>query len=142
MFNVWLTLPDGKATKTPGASNDPTLYVLSPEQLNPALLGVVPQPAISQGLAPAAPEPTSGVLVRGTAEQHHGLLSPVPQGKSYKQPSQASLEASPVLLQGKGLKPAAQPTPEPAHMGPEGPAAVFTQGNPPPEPAVVLPEGK
>ncbi|XP_055360610.1 calymmin [Betta splendens] len=131
------SLPNAKASKTTGASSDSTLYALSPEQLDPALLGSVPQPAMSN--QQPAPEPTSGVLVRVTPEQHH---SPVPQGKAYKQPPQALSEHPPMLLQGKGPKPAPQPTPESAHMGPEGPAAVFTQSNPPPEPAAVLPEGK
>lgn len=146
-------LPNRKATKAAGASSGKSLKILSPEQLNQAPEGVVPQQAITQGVAPAVPEPTSGILVIVTQEQYQHLLSPAPQGKSYKQPTipQATPAPLPVFLQGKGPKPAPQPTPELAHMGPQGkgpkaatsgPAAVVAQSNPALESAVVLPEGK
>lgn len=146
-------LPNGKATKAAGESSGKSLKNFSPEQLNQAPQGVVPYQAISQGVAPAVPEPTSGILVMVTQEQYQHLLSPAPQGKSYKQPLTIPLAAPaplPVLLHGKGPKPAPQPTPGPAHMGPQskgpkaaasGPAAV-AQTNPAPESAVVLPQGK
>lgn len=144
-------MPNGKAAKVVGASSGKSLKILSPEQLNPPPEGVFPQRAITQGAAPAVPEPTSGILVMVTQEQNQNLHSPAPQIKSYKQPSiipQATQAPLPVLLQGKGPKPAAQPTPEFAHMGPQGkgpkagrPVAVI-QSNPAPEPAVILPEGK
>lgn len=147
-------LPNGKATKAAGASSGKSFKILSPEQLNHAPEGVVPQQAIAQGVAPVVPEPTSGILVMVTQEQYQHLLSHAPQGKSYKQPPtipQATPAPLPVLFQGQGPKTAPQPTPESAHMGPQGkgpkaamsgPAAVAAQSNPAPESAVVRPEGK
>lgn len=160
-INIWLSgygmLPNGKATKGAGASNGKGLKgeVLSPEQPSTAPEeGVAPQQAITQGVAPAAPEPTSGILVMVTQEKYQKLPSPVPQGKSYKPAPlipQATPEPLPAFPQGKGPKPAPEPTPEPAFVNPQGkspkavtsgPAPVVPQSNPAPEPAAVVPQGK
>ncbi|KAM9336645.1 calymmin [Symphorus nematophorus] len=127
-------MPNGKGTKGAGASNGKSLKggVLSPEQPSAAPEeGVTPQQAATP--APAAPEPTSGILVVVTQEKYQKLPSPVPQGKSYKQTPlvpQATPEAAPVIPQGKEPKSASEPTPAPA----------ATSG-PVPEPAAELPQG-
>lgn len=143
-------MPHGKSTKGAGALNGRGLKggVLSPEQPSAAPeKGVTPQQATTQGAAPVAPEPTSGILVMVTKEKYHKLPPPVPQGKSYKHPLlQATTEPEPTTPQNKDLKPAPEPTPEPAPTGPKagtsGPAPVVPQTNPGPEPAEDLPQGK
>lgn len=131
-------MPNGKGIKGAGASNGKGLKggVLSPEQPSAAPEeGLVPQPAITEGAAPVAPEPTSGILIMVTQQKYQKLPSTVPQGKSYKQIPQATPEPAP----------APESTPEPASMGPKaatsGSAPVVPQTNPAPEPAV-LPKGK
>lgn len=141
-------MPNGKGA---GASNGKGLKggVLSLEQPSAAPAeGATPQQA-TRGAAPAAPEPTSGILVMVTQEKYQKLPSPVPQGKSYKQTPlipQATPEPAPALPQGKALKPAPEPTPEPASMGSRaatsGSASGVLQVNPAPEPAAALPQGK
>ncbi|XP_044035180.1 calymmin isoform X23 [Siniperca chuatsi] len=136
-------MPNGKGTKGAGASNEKGLKgrVLSPEQPSATPeKGVASQQAITQGAAPVAPEPTSGVLVMMTQEKYQKLPSPVPQGKSYKQTPvipQATPEPAPApaIPQDKDPMPAPEPTPEPAPMGPKA----ATSG-PAPEPAAVLPQ--
>lgn len=152
-------MPNGKATKGAGVSNEKGLKggVLSPEQPSAAPEEVVIPPlAVTEGPAPIAPEPTSGILVMVTQEKYQKLPSPVPQGKSYKQTPlipQATTEPepAPVIPQGKGPKPAAEPTQEPAPVSPQGkgpkaytsgPAPVVPETNPAPEPEAVPPQGK
>lgn len=145
-------MPNGKGTKGAGASNGKGLKggVLSPEQPSATPEEVVaPQQATTQGAAPVAPEPTSGILVMVTQEKYQKLPSPVTQEKSYKQTPlipQAMPEPAPAIPQGKTPMPAPESTPEPAPMGPKaatsGPVPVVHQTNPAPEPAAVLPQGK
>ena len=75
-------MPNGKGTKGAGVSNGKGLKgeVITPEQPSAAPEEDV---AITQGVAPAAPEPTSGILVMVTQEKYQKLPPPVPQGKSY-----------------------------------------------------------
>eukprot|EP00064_Thunnus_orientalis_P007330 superscaffoldBa00000806_g7350 len=101
-------MPNGKGLKG---------EVLAPEQPSAAPEQEV---AITQGVAPAAPEPTSGILVMVTQEKYQKLPPPVPQGKSYKPVPQATPEPLPVLPQGRDPTPAPEPTPEPAFMDPQG----------------------
>lgn len=132
-------MPNGKGTTGAGASNGKGLKggVLSPEQPSAAPEeGVAPQQAITQGAAPVAPEPTSGILVMVTQEKYQKLPSAVPQGKSYKHTPvipQATPEPAPAIPQGKDPKPA----PEPAPIGPKA----ATSG-PAPESAAAIPQGK
>nr|XP_046234023.1 translation initiation factor IF-2-like [Scatophagus argus] len=127
-------MPNGKSAKAVGAFNGKGLkgQVLSPEQPSAAPeQGVTPQQATTQGAAPVAPEPTSGILVMVTHEKYHKLPSPVPQTTSYKQTPlipQAIPEPAPAAPEEPN--PAPEPTPEPAQI------------NPAPEPAAVLPQGK
>lgn len=137
-------MPTGKSTKGAGALNGQGLKggVLSPEQPSAAPeKGVAPQQATTQGAAPVAPEPTSGILVTVTQEKYHKLPSPVRQGKSYKHtPLQATPEPAPAIPQNKDPKPAPEPTGPKAATS--GSAAVVPQTNAGPEPAEDLPQGK
>lgn len=155
-ISVWFSgygmMPNGKDA---GASKGKGLKggVFSPEQPGAAPQeGVAPQQALTQGAVPVAPEPTSGILVMVTQEKYQKFPFPVPQGKSYKQmPLIPHATPAPALPQDNDPKPALEPTPEPAVMGPQGkgpkaaasgPAPVVPQSNPAPEPAAVLPQGK
>lgn len=138
-FSVWFLgygmVPSGKSLN---------VGVLSPEQLHPAAAefdsAAVHQPAGTQGLTPAAPQPTS-VLVMVTQGKYQTLSSPVLQGKSYEQ-TPIIHEAPPAQVTTPGL----ELTPAPAPVGPlgKGPKVATSgpQSNPAPEPAGVLPEGK
>ena len=154
-------MPNGKGTKGASVPNGKGLKgeVPTPEQPSAAPVeDVVLQQAITPGVVPAAPEPTSGILFMVTQEKYQKLPSPVPQGKSYKPASvipQATPEPLPVLPQGQdptpAPEPAPEPTPEPAFINTKGkspkavtsgPAPLVPQSNPAPEPEVVIPEGK
>ncbi|XP_074519866.1 calymmin [Halichoeres trimaculatus] len=143
------TMPYGKSLKNAGATNGKGLkgQVLSPEQPSVAPEEEVPPyQGVTQGAAPVPPEPTSGIIVMVTQEQHQMLPSPVPQGKSYKHGPLIPLATQePALV--IPLHPEPEATLEPAPKGSKtvisGPVSVDLQTVPAaPEPEAVLPEGK
>lgn len=144
-------MPYGKSSKNAGSTNGQGLKgeVLSPEQPSVAPEEEVPpHQGITQGAAPVPPEPTSGIIVMVTQEQHQMLPSPVPQGKSYKHiPVIPLATQEPALVIPLHPEPEPEATPEPAPKGPKmvtsGPVSVDLQTDPvAPEPEATLPEGK
>nr|XP_020479032.1 fibroin heavy chain-like [Monopterus albus] len=81
--------------------------------------GAAPQQTLTQGASSVAPELTGSIPVMVPQDKYQKLLSPVPQGKSYKQ----------ILI-------IPQATSKPALLQTlSGPALVVPEGNPTPEPA-------
>ncbi|KAM9837950.1 calymmin [Aulostomus maculatus] len=142
--NGYGVMPSGKGVKGAGVSNGKGLKgeVLSPQQPSGTPEAISPQQAIIHGEALAAPEPTSGIVIMVTQEQHQQLPSPVPQGKNYQQ-----LPLIPVATPEPA--PAFQPTPEPRitlsqhkslKVAASGPAPVVPHIGPAGEPDSVPPQ--
>lgn len=147
-------MPNGKGQAVKGAdvSNGMNLKggVLSPQQQTGTLEGVTPQQMVTQGEVPAAPDPTSGILVMVTQERYQKLPVPVPQGKSYKQKAvipEPTPAPAPAFPEPRDL----EPGPESALIGlrdkslkgaTSGPAPGVQQSQTAFEPASVFPQGK
>lgn len=121
--------------------------VLVPEQptAGPGMSGV-PQQAATGGPAPGAAQPTRGVLVMVTREDHPKLPTLVQQGKSYTH-TPTLMKPEPVAVSTHSKEPThtAGPTPGPVPAAPQaatyGPAPGLPQTNGP-EAAEALPHGK
>nr|XP_057918643.1 calymmin [Doryrhamphus excisus] len=109
-------MPYGKAPNGEGLKGD----VLSPQQPSSASQEGTPQRPIIGGDMLPGPAPTSGGLVLVTQDQYRRLPSPVPQGKSYKQPlPQGIPEQVPVFPQHRESKLEGEPAPGSAFLGPQ-----------------------
>lgn len=107
--------------------------------------GVPHQQAITGGPAPGAAEPTHGILVMVTRDDHQKLPTSVQPGKIYTH-TPTRMIPEPVAVSTHSKEPAhTGPTPGPVPVATQattfGPEPVLPQTNEP-EPAEALPHGK
>lgn len=133
-------MPNAKNTNLKGGILVPAQPTAGPD------MSGVPQQATTGGPAPGAAQPTHGILVMVTRDDHQKLPTFVQQGKIYTH-TPAQMTPEPVAVSTHSKEPAhtAGPTPGPVPAATQaatfGPAPVPSQTNGP-EPAEALPHGK